>query len=59
VPDTFKEGSEVVIKGTLGPGGFQVEPNGVMAKCPSKYEAKPDTPVKRAAPGSPAQAGTY
>jgi cytochrome c-type biogenesis protein CcmE len=39
VPDTFKDGSEVVVKGTLGPQGFQVEPNGVMAKCPSKYEA--------------------
>jgi cytochrome c-type biogenesis protein CcmE len=41
VPDTFKDGSEVVIKGTLGPNGFTVEPGGVMAKCPSKYEAKP------------------
>jgi cytochrome c-type biogenesis protein CcmE len=41
VPDTFKDGSEVVIKGKLGPEGFVVEPNGVMAKCPSKYEAKP------------------
>jgi cytochrome c-type biogenesis protein CcmE len=40
VPDTFKDGSEVVVKGTLGPGGFTVEPNGVMAKCPSKYEAQ-------------------
>ncbi|MGV3518949.1 cytochrome c maturation protein CcmE [Luteitalea sp.] len=39
VPDTFKDGSEVVVKGTLGPDGFVVEPNGVMAKCPSKYEA--------------------
>ena len=39
VPDTFKDGSEVVVKGTLGPDGFAVEPNGVMAKCPSKYEA--------------------
>lgn len=38
VPDTFKDGSEVVVKGTLGPEGFLVEPNGVMAKCPSKYE---------------------
>ncbi len=44
VPDTFKDGSEVVIKGTLGPNGFVVEPNGVMAKCPSKYEAKPGAP---------------
>jgi cytochrome c-type biogenesis protein CcmE len=39
VPDTFKSGSEVVIKGRLGPDGFQVEKNGIMAKCPSKYEA--------------------
>ncbi|WP_396625714.1 cytochrome c maturation protein CcmE [Luteitalea sp.] len=38
VPDTFKDGSEVVVKGTLGPDGFVVEPNGVMAKCPSKYD---------------------
>lgn len=41
VPDTFKDGSEVVLKGKLGPDGFAVDPNGVMAKCPSKYEAKP------------------
>jgi cytochrome c-type biogenesis protein CcmE len=40
VPDTFKDGSEVVVKGTLGPQGFVVEPNGVMAKCPSKYQAE-------------------
>ena len=39
VPDTFKSGSEVVLKGRLGPDGFAVDPNGVMAKCPSKYEA--------------------
>ena len=41
VPDTFKDEAEVVLKGTLTPHGFVVEPNGVMAKCPSKYEAKP------------------
>jgi cytochrome c-type biogenesis protein CcmE len=39
VPDGFKSGSEVVLKGRLGPEGFTVDPNGVMAKCPSKYEA--------------------
>ena len=44
VPDTFKDNSEVVIKGHLGADGFQVEPNGVMAKCPSKYEAAPTQP---------------
>ena len=41
VPDTFKDGSEVVLKGRLAPDGFTVDPNGVMAKCPSKYEPKP------------------
>jgi cytochrome c-type biogenesis protein CcmE len=38
VPDTFKDDAEVVLKGTLSPEGFSVAPNGVMAKCPSKYE---------------------
>src|SRR5436190_15661753 len=55
VPDTFKDGSEVVIKGTLGPAGFVVEPDGVMAKCPSKYEAgKPGAPgqMSRPSPGT-------
>jgi cytochrome c-type biogenesis protein CcmE len=40
VPDTFKDDSEVVLKGKLDADGFHVVPNGVMAKCPSKYEAK-------------------
>ena len=48
VPDTFKGGAEVVLKGRLGPDGFTVDRNGVMAKCPSKYEAS-RTPT---APGS-------
>ena len=39
VPDTFKDESEVVLKGRLSSDGFHTEPNGVMAKCPSKYEA--------------------
>jgi cytochrome c-type biogenesis protein CcmE len=38
VPDTFKDGAEVVLKGRLNEAGFDVAPNGVMAKCPSKYE---------------------
>jgi cytochrome c-type biogenesis protein CcmE len=38
VPDTFKDDAEVVMKGTLSPEGFTVAPNGIMAKCPSKYE---------------------
>jgi cytochrome c-type biogenesis protein CcmE len=40
VPDTFKNDAEVVLKGQLHPDGFAVEPNGVMAKCPSKYNAQ-------------------
>jgi cytochrome c-type biogenesis protein CcmE len=39
VPDTFKNDSEVVLKGKLHGEGFSVDPNGVMAKCPSKYNA--------------------
>lgn len=51
VPDTFKPDAEVVLKGVLSPDGFAVAPNGVMAKCPSKYEAKPGA--------TGATAGTY
>ena len=40
VPDTFKCEAEVVLRGKLTPTGFHTEPNGVVAKCPSKYEAK-------------------
>ena len=47
LPDTFKEESEVVLKGRLSPGGFTVEPNGVMAKCPSKYEAQEKTALSK------------
>src|SRR4051812_23678045 len=41
VPDTFKEGAEVVLSGQLSPHGFDVAPGGVTAKCPSKYVAGP------------------
>jgi cytochrome c-type biogenesis protein CcmE len=40
VPDTFKGEAEVVLRGKLTSTGFHTEPNGVIAKCPSKYEAK-------------------
>src|SRR5262245_1291468 len=39
VPDTFKDEAEVVLKGTLAADGFHVVKDGVVAKCPSKYEA--------------------
>ena len=40
VPYTVKDEAEVVLKGRLTPTGFHTDPNGVVAKCPSKYEAK-------------------
>ncbi len=44
VPDNFKNGAEVVLKGQLHGDAFAVEANGVMAKCPSKYNpASPGT----------------
>src|SRR4029077_17068026 len=43
VPDTFKNGAEVVLKGQLQGDGFAVEPDGVMAKCPSRYAANART----------------
>lgn len=50
MPDTFKDDAEVVLKGVLSRDGFAVHPNGVMAKCPSKYEAQIDTKGVAAAP---------
>jgi len=45
VPDTFKGEAEVVLKGQLtADGGFHTDPNGVLAKCPSKYEAAGSAP---------------
>jgi len=40
VPDTFKDSAEVVAKGTLtADNQLAVVPDGIMAKCPSKYDA--------------------
>jgi cytochrome c-type biogenesis protein CcmE len=53
VPDTFKDEAEVVLKGKLTPdGGFNTEPNGVIAKCPSKYEAAGRAPAASPSAGS-------
>jgi cytochrome c-type biogenesis protein CcmE len=41
VPDTFKDDSEVVCKGKLNASaGLEIVPDGVLAKCPSKYDGK-------------------
>jgi len=39
VPDTFKGGAEVIVRGSLTPDNqVAIIPDGIMAKCPSKYE---------------------
>ena len=38
LPDPFRSGAEIIAKGKLvGDGGLDVVPDGIMAKCPSKY----------------------
>jgi len=39
VPDTFKEGSDVVVTGRMEPSGNFIATE-ILAKCASKYEAK-------------------
>ncbi|SRR6266540_499060 len=52
VPDTFKSGAEVVAKGSLtADNQLAVVPDGIMAKCPSKYEADKQGQKLGAAPG--------
>ena len=43
VPDTFKDRAEVVLKGKLADGRFDARE--ISAKCPSKYQARPDGPA--------------
>ena len=47
VPDTFKAGADVVLKGRLAADGFHTAPDGVVAKCPSKYEPSTKPAVNR------------
>ena len=45
VPDLFRSGAEVVVKGRLGcDNALDVVPDGIMARCPSKYAADPPSP---------------
>lgn len=38
IPDTFKDGAEVVVEGTYQAGRHHFQATVLMAKCPSKYE---------------------
>jgi cytochrome c-type biogenesis protein CcmE len=51
-PDMFKDGAEVVVEGRMGAGAVFLADN-VMAKCPSKFEAKQaELEAKQAEPAS-------
>ena len=40
VPDLFRSGRDVVVKGRLRDGVFVATPNSLLTKCPSKYSPK-------------------
>jgi len=56
VPDTFDNHAEVVATGRLVGDTFHIDPDGIMAKCPSKYEEQPS--VGEAAGGYVSGTGT-
>ncbi len=38
LPDTFKEGAEVIVEGRWNPAKERFDATTILAKCPSKYE---------------------
>lgn len=40
VPDTFKDGSDVVVEGTYDPAAAKFTATTLLAKCPTKYESQ-------------------
>ena len=43
VPDLFRTGREVYMKGELRDGIFVAEPGSLVTRCPSKYSPKPES----------------
>lgn len=43
VPDLFKPGRDVSVRGTLRDGVFVAEPDSLVTKCPSKYAPAKDS----------------
>jgi len=41
VPDPFKEGREVIVKGTMRDGTFVAQRDSLVTKCPSKFQNAP------------------
>ena len=43
VPDPFRDGREIIIKGTVVNGVFEGEPDTLVTKCPSKFSEKKES----------------
>jgi cytochrome c-type biogenesis protein CcmE len=43
VPDPFRGGREIIVKGTMKRGTFVGERDSLVTKCPSKFQAAPNT----------------
>jgi cytochrome c-type biogenesis protein CcmE len=48
VPDTFKDGSDVVVEGTYDLNSRKFHATTLLAKCPTKYEPQDLTKAKQA-----------
>ena len=42
VPSAFRPGRELIVTGTLRGGAFVAQPDSMITKCPSKYQAAPN-----------------
>jgi cytochrome c-type biogenesis protein CcmE len=42
VPDPFRGGREIIVKGTMSGGAFLGERDSLVTKCPSKFQAAPN-----------------
>lgn len=43
VPDPFRAGREIIVKGTVRGGTFVGERDSLVTKCPSKFQAAPNS----------------
>ena len=43
VPDPFRAGREIIVKGTMRGGTFVGERDSLVTKCPSKFQAAPNS----------------
>ncbi len=43
VPDPFRGGREIIVKGTMRDGTFVGQKDSLVTKCPSKFQAAPNS----------------